>query len=120
LARSKKLTDKLSEHIELILNAAEEKKACDIKWFKVQEKGFMADAYVLLSGTSSTHLSSLANHLARSLSEGKETVRVEGKSERGWMIVATWNVIIHIMSEEMRAHYKLEDLWQNKSHVYHE
>jgi len=41
----------------------------------------------------------------------------EGKADSRWVILDYIDVMVHIMHEEMRGHYKLEDLWGDGKEV---
>ncbi len=43
--------------------------------------------------------------------EFDQTLRIEGESRAGWMLVDLEDIIIHLFSPDIRNYYKLEQLW---------
>lgn len=101
------------ERAKLIADAAEEKKAEDVLVMDVSAKTIMTDYFVICSGNSKVHLRAIADNILEKAKEaGIKNKRVEGYGPGGWVLVDYGDVIVHIMLEEERAYYRLEDLWQ--------
>lgn len=72
----------------------------------------LCDAIVVATGSSSRHVASTAEHLARRLKEaGYGTVRVEGLPQGDWVLVDAGDVIVHLFRAEVRTYYDLEGMW---------
>ena len=71
------------------------------------------DAFVLATGTSETHRRALAEtawaQYRRRSNTG--TGHREGVGSSGWMLLDCGDVIVHIMSPELRDYYELEEFW---------
>lgn len=94
----------------------ESKKAVDISLLHVQEKTIIADYFVISTGTSSTHVKSLADEIDAQLKElGVLPVGYEGKLSNSWVLLDYADVIVHIFSQEARDFYALESLWGSKT-----
>jgi len=39
-------------------------------------------------------------------------LNIEGDSRSGWVLMDYGDVIVHVMSEDQRAYYRLEELWK--------
>ncbi|MFW5782014.1 MAG: ribosome silencing factor [Candidatus Muiribacteriaceae bacterium] len=98
---------------ELIVKTLEDKKAQDISVHKAPE-GHMTDEYVICTGTSDTHIRTLNESLKKSFRDNR--IDLLYFSDRNispeWIVLDAGEVIIHIMTEEKRSHYELEDLWE--------
>ncbi len=107
-------TLQLSEQAIKILD---KKKAIDIVAFEVTELTIIADCFIIASGTSSTHVRSLADDVEDALSkEGIEPRGIEGKTS-GWILLDYGSVVIHIFTPDQREFYNLERLWQDAKHI---
>ena len=70
------------------------------------------DYFVLVNGTSSRMLQSLANALAREVkTKFHKTAIPEGPPDAGWILLDYGDVVVHLFSPEQRDFYRLEDLW---------
>lgn len=101
---------------EKILQILDNKKGYDIKVIDVQEKTILADKFIIVSGTSNTHVKALCDNIEEDLKkEGIAPKRIEGYSEGRWILMDYSEVIVHIFHPEERETYNLEDLWENVS-----
>ncbi|MEG0178823.1 MAG: ribosome silencing factor [Oscillospiraceae bacterium] len=109
------------ESLELSLAIAkilDNKKATRVKVLKVHDLTVIADYFVIASGTSSTHVKSLADEVEFSVKEqGTVPLRTEGFSTQNWFILDYGQVIVHVFSPEARDFYDLEHLWADGEDV---
>ena len=102
----------------LAAKALDSKKALDIKLLKVLDLTVLADYFVIASGTSNTHVGSLADEVDFKLSEaGVQPKRVEGRSTRTWVLMDYCSVVVHVFYPESREFYALEHLWADAEEV---
>lgn len=69
--------------------------------------------FIICTGTSSTHVSSLANSAekeVRTILEEKPWKR-EGFSNSEWVILDYVNTVVHVFQEDARTFYNLDGLW---------
>ena len=105
----------LAMHIAQVLD---NKKATRVKVLCVHDLTVLADYFVIASGTSSTHVKSLAEEAEFQLKEaGIAPVRTEGFSTKNWFILDYGSVIVHVFSPEARDFYDLEHLWADGEDV---
>jgi ribosome-associated protein len=100
------------EKLDLIISAADELKAESIETLDVREKTSVADYFVVCSGTSDRHVSSIADKVAERMATYKEKpYRTEG-DRTGWVLQDYGDIILHVMRDEQRQFYDLETLWR--------
>lgn len=100
--------------LEKILKILEDKKAIDIKTMPIKEVSTIADYFVIATGTSNTHIKSLADNLEKELKEeGITPFKIEGYNSAEWILVDYGEVIVHLFNSEQRQNYDLETLWEN-------
>lgn len=74
----------------------------------------IADYFVVASGNSTPHLNSLAEGTnIRLKKEGIHVYRREGTPDSGWMVLDYGDVVVHVMVDEARNYYSLENLWND-------
>lgn len=103
---------------QLAVHALEEVKGQDIVCLNVQKLTQITDYMVIVTGTSTTHLRSLADEVIKQFKAvGERVVGEEGRLQAEWILVDLGPVIVHIMLARTRALYSLEDLWNFDSIV---
>jgi len=117
--KKKKLTSR--QVSALVAKAAEDKKAKDIKIIDVRKSSDLTDFFVIVSGESSPQLKAILKGIEEGVNKlRKLKQKWEGSISSNWLILDLGDVIVHIMGEEERKRYKLEDLWQKSAIIYHE
>lgn len=38
--------------------------------------------------------------------------RIQGTPEAGWMVIDYGDIVVHLLDDELRAYYNLEELWR--------
>lgn len=51
--------------------------------------------------------------------KGIKAPKWQGKPESNWIILDLGSIIVHIMREETREKYSLEEMWEKSSVTYH-
>lgn len=102
------------ESARLAAKALCERKGEDIKVIKIQDISSIADYFVIATGSSNTHVKSLADNVEFRLdNEGIGVSHIEGYRSDSWILLDYVDVIVHVFSEEAREYYSLERLWQD-------
>jgi ribosome-associated protein len=92
--------------------ALEEMKAKDAVEIDVRGKTSIADFLVVVSGTSTRHVKSIADEVVKFAKNcGVMPLGVEGEREAEWVLVDLGDVIVHVMLPRVREFYALERLW---------
>ncbi len=100
-----------------IAKVLDKKKALDIKAIHITEYSIVADYFLVASGTSNTHVKSLADDVEYELKQqGVEPDHIEGRAT-GWILLDYGSVIVHIFTPESREYYNLERLWSDAQTV---
>ena len=101
-----------------IVKILDDKMAGDIRLLHVTEKTIIADYFVICTGTSTTQIRALAGEFEYLVGEsGLQPGHIEGLPEANWICMDYHSVIVHIFSEENRANYRLEKLWEDAEEV---
>ena len=96
-----------------IVKVLDNKKGMDIKLIEITEHSIVADYFVIVSGTSNTHVKALADEVEYELTQkGIEPHHIEGRAT-GWILLDYSGVLIHVFTREAREYYNLERLWQD-------
>ncbi|HAG52809.1 MAG TPA: ribosome silencing factor [Alphaproteobacteria bacterium] len=104
-------SQELASRVETTIAGLEESKAINVNVLNFEGKGLMADALVIVNGTSNVHMQAIATKLAEKLKDSKIEYTVEGINSDIWVLVDCGDMVIHIFSEESRGFYGLERLW---------
>ena len=95
-----------------IIDALEDIKAHDIEVYDVRHLTSIFDRVVIASADSVRQTKALVNHLRERARElGTTIVGVEGEDGGEWVLVDMGDIVVHIMQPAVRAHYNLEELW---------
>ena len=73
----------------------------------------VCDYFVIASGSSTTQVRAIADHIAKSLGEkGEKLWHIEGQREALWILLDYGDVVAHVFLDETRRFYNLERLWK--------
>lgn len=99
---------------DLVVLGMQDKKAQNIAVIDLRsQKNAIADFFVVCSGTSNTHVESIADSIDHMVyKQSKESPRhKEGYETAEWVLVDYVDVVAHVFQKSKRGHYALEDLW---------
>jgi len=104
----------ISEMFDEIVTALEDKKARELRVIDTQELTTVATYFIICSGTSTTHIKTLADEVEFRLREkGVTPLRLEGYNSARWILIDYGDIVVHIFHEEDREFYNLERLWRD-------
>jgi ribosome-associated protein len=101
----------MSNSIDKLLVTLEDIKASNITTINVEELTSYTDYIVIATARSSRHAEAISEHLKL---ENKELINgnsITGKQQSEWIVVDCKDVVIHVMTEQMREFYQLEKIW---------
>ena len=69
--------------------------------------------FVICSGTSNTHVSSIADSVKKIVSKEIQDKpwHIEGLNTSEWVLLDYSDIVVHVFKEQTRGFYRLEDLW---------
>lgn len=99
--------------------ALDENKAEDIRVLDVTGISPLTDFMVICSGNSMPHLKALLRDTEGIVMEklGQKPYSGEGRAETNWVVLDYFDVMVHIMSEDARVTYDLENLWGDAKEI---
>ena len=107
-----------SEIARLALDVASDKQAYDVVMLDIREVSDFTDFFVILTGNSSRHLSSLIDDIETALeSRGAVLHHREGSSDSGWVLMDFGDLIVHLFRDQERDYYDIEDAWPRGTEV---
>jgi len=90
----------------------QDNKANDIVVLNLQPVTDMTDFFVVASGTSDTHVRSVAEKVIEELKkEGTSVHHVEGLQQGRWVLLDYVDFVVHLFHPTLRQFYQLERLW---------
>jgi ribosome silencing factor RsfS/YbeB/iojap len=95
-----------------VRTSLDDDKAEDVTVIDLAGKTSIADYMVIASGTSSRHITAMADHLVEKLKKcGLTSIAVEGAAFGDWILLDAGDVVVHLFRPEVRSFYALERLW---------
>ena len=95
-----------------IAKLLDEKKAMDVAVIDISPKASFADYFVMASAGSERQLDALVDNVEDALEPQKLFPKsVEGKRSSGWILMDYGDVVINVMTVEMREKYNIERIW---------
>jgi ribosome-associated protein len=99
--------------------AADEIKAENVRVWDMRGISNLTDYMVVCSGTSMPQLRAVLRDVASQVADlhGVKPVTTEGKADTRWVVLDYIDVMVHVMHQELRDYYGLEDLWKDAKEV---
>ncbi|MEA3384744.1 MAG: ribosome silencing factor [Campylobacterota bacterium] len=102
----------MQQRIERIIETLDFNKAEDIESFDLSDKGYIVNGVVIATALNNKHTIALLGHLVDALKPaGEEILRTEEDGD--WVVVDLGDILIHIMTQEYRDKYSLEEFLRN-------
>ena len=98
---------------------ADDKKAENIIILDVREVSSVTDYFVIASGSSEPHLRAIVEEITDRIREdfGVRPRAVDGTTRAAWVVLDYFDVIVHVMRQDVRERYDLETLWGDAPRV---
>ncbi len=100
------------------VQAAESKKATDIRVLDLREVTSFADYFVICTGANARQIQAISDEVGLRLKQrGELPNSLEGYNNAEWILADYGDYLVHIFSEKARAFYDLERLWRHAKEV---
>lgn len=77
-----------------------------------RQSGGLFTHIIIATAGSARHAAALAERVLKAQkAAGYKKSAVESSQEREWVLIDCGDVIVHIMQDEARSRYRLEELW---------
>jgi len=98
---------------------ADNKKAEDILILDVRKLSSVTDYFVIAAGTSEPHLRAIVDEIVDRLRENHDLrpKAIDGTFHAAWVVLDYFDVIVHVMRNDVRERYDLETLWGDAPRV---
>jgi len=99
--------------------AADEVKAENIRIWDMRKVSGLTDYMIVCSGSSMPQLRAILNEVSQRVEEehGVKAIHREGKVDARWVVLDYIDVMVHVMHQELRDYYGLEELWKDAKEI---
>ncbi len=123
MIQTQSLSLSTEQKLRTVLSVLSDKKAEDILVLDLRELGYLlCDYFVLATGESDRQNQAIADELLRRLKDaGAPTYlyHTEGYEPGRWILVDVGDIIVHVLLPDVRAYYRLEELWGDAKAISH-
>jgi len=101
------------EKARILFETVEDRKAENPVLIDLRDKRVnLADYFIICTGLAVPHLRAIAEHVLEKVDELRlPRPTVSGEEVAEWILLDFGDIVLHIMSEEARERYKLEQFW---------
>ncbi|WP_071705775.1 ribosome silencing factor [Murdochiella vaginalis] len=97
---------------DIIVQAAEDKQARDIRTLPIREEAGICDYFIVMTGRNKIHTQAIADAITQKLAQAEmPPITTEGLRDGGWILLDCAETIVHIFTQSEREFYDLDDLW---------
>jgi len=99
--------------------AADEIQAENIRVWDLRGLSNLTDYMVVCAGSSMPHLRAILRDIGGLVQQqhGVKPANSEGKAETRWVVLDYIDVMVHVMHQELRDYYGLEELWADAKEI---
>ena len=100
--------------LETVIEGIQEVKGIDTAILDLKKiETAVCKYFVICSGTSNTHVSSIADSIKKIVSKKiqEKPWHIEGLNTSEWVLLDYSDIVVHVFQEQTREFYRLEDLW---------
>jgi ribosome-associated protein len=110
--RARRTARKRPAGLDLAIEASRDRKGSNLLELDLRGLSDATDYFLLVTGTSDTHVRSIAENVIEGLGErGVRPSHVEGLRSGRWVLIDYIDFVVHVFHPAARAFYQLERLW---------
>ncbi len=109
-----KITDKLTQLADVIVEAMQEKKAKNILSLDLTKLDHrVVDKFIICHGDSDRQVDAIAFAVEEKVRKdlGEKPWHREGYENKEWILLDYVNIVVHVFLKEKRDFYAIEELW---------
>ncbi|MDX1931820.1 MAG: ribosome silencing factor [Capsulimonadales bacterium] len=100
------------EKAQFLFEVVEDRKAIEPVLLDLRGKTLLADFFLVCAGFNNIHIRAIAERVLEEAEDRRlPTPRTEGEQVGEWVLIDFGDVVLHVMTEEARERYKLEEYW---------
>lgn len=100
--------------IQSIAQTIYDRKGFNILAIDVSDLCSMTNFYIIAEGAVERHVQALSRDVVDKFRElGYNVLHVEGEQAGDWMVVDCGEIMIHLLTPDMREKYALDQLWKD-------
>ncbi|MBW7473763.1 ribosome silencing factor [Paenibacillus oenotherae] len=108
------MTVEANELMQLVVAAAEEKKAHGIVALNLQGISLVTDYFVICHGNSDTQVQAITTEIRKQAEmSGARIKGIEGMDSGRWVLIDIGDVVVHVFHRDEREYYNIERLWSD-------
>jgi len=98
---------------------AENRKAENIVILDVRKLSSVTDFFVIATGSSEPHIRAIVDEIETELKKQHNLMAraIDGEAQTPWRVLDYFDVIVHVMRNDVREKYDLEGLWGDAPRV---
>lgn len=106
-------------NIETIIQALLDIKSSNVVRYALRPHDLVDDV-ILVTAQNSVHLGAIVDATDKALGKTRESSRLSGRPESGWMIFDGGSFIVHVLVDDVREMYELDMLFSQRGGIaYH-
>jgi ribosome-associated protein len=108
----------IAHRIRLAVEAADGRKAIDLKVLKLADVSDFTDYFLVCSGSNIRQVQAIAGAIDKDLRDvGVRPRHEEGLRQGRWVLFDYGDFVVHVFDEDRRHFYRLESLWSDAPDV---
>ena len=112
LEQAPQLPKNLPADLKRVIELAVDRKGAEILLLDLRGVSTATDYFLLINGTSDTHVRSIADHIIDEMrKENMRADHIEGLRSGRWVLIDFIDFVVHVFHPAARDFYQLDRLW---------